>query len=148
MSPINPTITLWLSLFAIILLAILHTGNGAPRTVRDDGGAFETVDTDSFRDDQHPTRSMIHTIIDMIKRMFGFDERTAIVREDGTVEYVDNGGQGNSFLSRIGRRVMSFINMLLNMFMGDSSIPPFDFNTARTTILNELDKDGIHLNNG
>lgn len=43
---------------------------------------------------------------------------------------------------------MSFINMLLNMFMGDNSIPVFDLNTARSTIINELDKEGIHLNNG
>nr|XP_027200008.1 uncharacterized protein LOC113794119 [Dermatophagoides pteronyssinus] len=150
-------ISIWLTILAIILLAILHLANGAPRTIRDDGAGggafgFVTLDTGGSGfvgndDSSHSFRNIIQTIIDMVKRMFGWDDRTAIVREDGTVEYIENGGNG-SFLSRIGRRIMSFINMLLNMFMGDNSIPAFDLNTARSTIINELDKEGIHLNNG
>lgn len=62
------------------------------------------------------------------------DTRTTVMRSDGTIEEVDlpgGGGNGGGFISRIGRRLMGFINTILSVLTGDGGSPRLDGYSAR-----------------
>jgi len=135
-------------------LLLYHCGYGA--TIRDSSGRqinfpdSETIPESEVIGGGGQSRGFLTRIFDMIKNLLGFDTRTTIVRPDGTIEEVDVPSSGG-FLSRIGKRILGFINSILSVFTGSNDSPRLDGYSsvrgvpARTS--NEIERELMKLSN-
>lgn len=75
------------------------------------------------------------------------------MRSDGTVEEVDIPGGNGGFISRIGKRLMGFINTILSMLTGDNGAPRLDGYSARggggsSGISNDIERELMKMARG
>ncbi|KAH9399030.1 hypothetical protein TYRP_018417 [Tyrophagus putrescentiae] len=140
-----------LAVLGLVLLADLCLG----ATIRDGMGRqmdFDPNAEPALPDDGGaPVR-----IFEMIKNFLGMgDTRTTVMRSDGTIEEVDlpgGGANGGGFISRIGRRLMGFINTILSVLTGDGGSPRLDGYSARgggtQGISNDIERELMKMARG
>jgi len=142
-----------LLLAAVAFLLILDNCHGA--TIRDSAGRqINFPDSENIPEPDvigvgGQPRGFLTRIFDMIKNLLGFNTRTTIVRNDGTIEEVDVPSSGG-FFSRIGKRILGFINSILSVFTGGDSgdSPRLDgYSSVPSRTTNEIERELMKLSN-